>query len=295
MIQKFTVSREATNDKTFPVKVKSKISEPCSNIVKTIQLLYTEIDTAISEQAWHKAKPAFDRLRHYIADVDAPTAQAVLATPEIQALRPALLALREVYEYTLEKQWAEHIIAHAQPHMALRALSVYAGYYRAVHFEISLLEKALPQACQSILFIGPGPLPLTVILLAQHFACPIVSVDIRSEACTLAADVCKALGLAHLTSFHCADVRAFTNFAQYDTIFLAALVGADDVMKKRIVQHLSQHIGPAQVLMLRKGHLLRQLVYATIAVEDLTAFEVNAFQASPKGVFQSTLVARKRG
>jgi hypothetical protein len=87
--------------------------------------------------------------------------------------------------------------------------SSYERYITVVDLEIALLNQARHTDFRHVLMIGSGPLPMTVILLAQRFGIHVDCLDVNPEACTLSREVIQALGLDQQVRVLQSDIRDF--------------------------------------------------------------------------------------
>ncbi len=146
-----------------------------------------------------------------------------------------------------------------------------------------------------VLFVGGGPLPLTSLLLAsRHGHTAIDSIDVEPEAIQLAARLAHVLEVGAVC-FRCADVLDCTDIAGYDMVCLAAMVGPQPEEKRRVIEHLYQHMRAGALLLARSARLLRTLLYPPLTLSDLAGFRLLAVLNPYTEVVNSLVVAEKPG
>jgi hypothetical protein len=118
-------------------------------------------------------------------------AKFLLDTPELAVEREHLPVLCGMAECEMEKFWARHLIS--RPVCDLAEFWYFPEYTELCQAEIDLFKT---RKFARISFLGAGALPLTAFLLAHH--CPqsqIICVDFDEEACDLAAQLGRKIGL----------------------------------------------------------------------------------------------------
>lgn len=222
--------------------------------------------------------------------VPLPAAEQAMAS--LGNILDELYALCATGEYAMEKHWGERIRTAAQPLDELRQFPYWQNYLKLTRLEVAALRRENPNM-RRVLFVGAGPLPLTAYIMAKHYKLDVTNLDIDGDAtCCAAAWMERILGVGTLPCLH-TDVMHYTDFAGYDAVVMAALVGLDIGTKQRVLAHLHQHMSPQQTLLVRSARGLRSLLYPPVAASDLTGFDVTR-TIHPRGeVVNSVLLARK--
>ncbi|MGH3781846.1 MAG: nicotianamine synthase family protein [Pseudonocardiaceae bacterium] len=224
---------------------------------------------------------------------DCEIAQQVLADPAIRRIIPGLRSLCSAGELELERAWARRIITSHDPQRELREFPYFTNYEQLTRLEHHAVLGVTGRALPRMLFVGAGPLPLTSVLLAtQHGHTEIDNIDIDSEATRLAERLTGALQIDSLR-FRRADVLACTDVADYDMVYVAAMVGPHPDDKSRVIKHLSQQMRPGALLLARSAHSLRTLLYPPLTLRDLAGFRPLVVLNPHTEVVNSLVIAQK--
>jgi SAM-dependent methyltransferase len=220
------------------------------------------------------------------------TQRAVLADPNVRALTPHLRRLCGAAEYELERRWATRVVASTDPGVELRAFPYYDNYRRLTRLEYHTVTGLTGARPARVAFVGSGPLPLTSVLLGARYRVRVDNIDIDPAATRSAGQLADALR-ANRLRFHTADILDHHDFAAYDAVWLAALVGRDDAHKRTVLAHLFDQLRPGTLLLARSAHGLRTLLYPSLTLEDLGDFEPLAVLHPYSEIVNSMVVARK--
>ncbi|KAF3039722.1 hypothetical protein E8E12_005442 [Didymella heteroderae] len=190
-------------------------------------------------------------------------------------------------EGELERFWASKIIGesvnsqatHAQTQNLLKTFPYYQNYIDLSRIECATLSVFLPPPTtplQNIAFIGSGPLPLTSLCVLDIYpSAHVHNIDRDTYALSISQNLCARLGYADRMSFACTDVSAEedqekTKWADFDVVFLAALVGMDTSSKLAILEGLVRKLKPGALVVARSAKGLRGVLYPILELgEDL--------------------------
>ncbi|NBD34539.1 MAG: DUF433 domain-containing protein [Chloroflexi bacterium] len=237
----------------------------------------------------HNLRLQISRLLDLLASGE--TVETILQT--YPSLCSHLRASRARYEYGDEAQWARRFAGHSSPVRGLSSYPNYEHYLKIVNFEMSRLTQAHPADFEQALMIGSGPLPMTALLLAQHFSLSVDCVDVNPEACALSREVIQALGLTQRVRVLQSDICDFTALAPYDVIFWAALAGINEEEKARIARHLSRTLRTGQMIVVRSSRGVKKLIYAPVDLNDLVGFRIWPDLPMPSGLDQYDFLVEK--
>ncbi|KAH7286610.1 hypothetical protein KP509_32G015000 [Ceratopteris richardii] len=246
--------------------------------------------------------------------------------PDVQKVREDLIKLCGRAEGLLEHHYSALLGALDHPHLHLDRFPYYHNYVKLAKAEFRELcatacrampaspEPPVPKppGCMSseaacacvafmkVAFVGSGPMPLTSIVLALNHMpwATFDNYDISAEA----NDRAKALvtdhpDLASRMAFITRDIKKVQlRLAEYDLVFLAALVGMDRPSKTDILHHLSLHMRAGATLVVRSAYASRAFLYPIVRKELLThvGFDVLSEFHPTDEVVNSVIVARKR-
>lgn len=219
-------------------------------------------------------------------------AHTILAELDSDATLTELHHLCSEGEFELEKHWAERIKAAHNKKQEMRKFPYWNNYLKLAKLEITALRSVMP-GLSSMLFAGSGPLPLSAYLFAAHYGMRVTNVEAEEYAadCSVAW-MDPILGDKKIPCHHM-DILDFTDFAGFDVVMLAALVGLTPAAKQQIVAHLHAHMQPGQLLMVRSVKGLRRLLYPEVTAQDLKGFEI-VKEVHPRGeVVNSAVIARR--
>ncbi|RLN17112.1 hypothetical protein C2845_PM02G44190 [Panicum miliaceum] len=220
--------------------------------------------------------------------------------PGARKMREELIRLCSDAEGQLEAHHADALAAFDNPLDHLHRFPYYRNYIDLSHLENDLLARHVPGLAPArVAFVGSGPLPFSsLVLAARHL--PGALFD-NYDRCAAANERARKLvradaGLSARMSFRTADVADLTEeLAEYDVVFLAALVGVAAEDKARVVAHLGRHMAPGAALVVRSAHGARGFLYPVVDPEDIGrgGFDVLAVYHPDDEVINSVIVARK--
>lgn len=173
---------------------------------------------------------------------------------------PQLRAKCAKAEFALEECWAERILRSKRPHDELKLFPYWNNYERLTALEWQAIVRHRA-AVSRIVFLGAGPFPATALILAKRYGCFITLVDCNARAVACAQQLVRSLGLSSKINVIHARAEAFTDFADIDIVYVAALIGQSALIEESLYLHLAQHVSPSTLLLSRSAHGSRQLLY----------------------------------
>ncbi|CAN6463298.1 unnamed protein product [Victoria cruziana] len=176
----------------------------------------------------------------------------------VQETRAKLIKLCGEVEGQLESHFSEILASYSQPLEKLTIFPYYSNYLKLSLLRFNILSEYSTKIPNSMASMGSGPMLLTSIANLQASRL----VDNHPE-------------LSKRMFFHTIDIMDFIDqLGDYDVVFLAALVGMDKHEKMKVVSHLSKHMVPNSILMLRSAHGTRTFLYLVVDPCELHGFEV---------------------
>lgn len=162
-------------------------------------------------------------------------------------------------ESALEFRWAQRLAAGD----ALSSFPYVINYELLSAFELGVVEGALGRSIvgMRVAFAGSGPLPLSALLLHEAGAV-VTAIDIDADANAAAARWLEATLGASPIEFDTADIAAIPSLAEFDVVFLAALVGSDVEAKTAILRQLGGSMRPNALLVARSAMGMRCVISA---------------------------------
>ena len=248
----------------------------------------------------------------------------------MQAVLPSLRQICAQAESCLELHWAEHILSTKgtpdEVFARLKTFPYYENYQELTRLELCSILSATKTAPRRVAFIGSGPLPLTSLCLLQALKQDalvtslsaashpetkqqqqqqqqqpvILNVDYDSAAIAASLTLSLALGDAGRgMEFICAEATsADKDLAEFDVVYMAALVGITQAEKEGIVLQVVDRMRPGALLVVRSSWGLRTCLYPEVdlATESLLKRLECCVVVHPYGqVVNSVIVARVRG
>lgn len=207
----------------------------------------------------------------------------LLATPELQTERERLPGLCGQAECEMEKFWARNLIR--RPDCDLSDFWYYPEYQELCRAEEELFSK---RSFTNICFLGSGALPLTAFLLAHdipgtHVTC----VDFDSEACDLARQLSRKLGLDNDIDIRCMDALQYTPRENELVICASLLQGREEIYRK-----LTKH---DCALLVRDSEGAYQFLYKAAELPHDGFREVAKTTVDPRRINTSRYYERDKG
>ena len=152
--------------------------------------------------------------------------------------------LRRLTGLGLEVRSAKSVVADSDPWARIQKFPYYSNYLALAGMEVTG-AKLKPQ--DRIVFLGSGPLPLSLISLAKGYDIQGVGIEQDEQLAALSREVIRKLGLEHYIS-----VLHGNHFSLplkgYENLIM---VGADASPKDVIFAHLSRILSPGQMISYR--------------------------------------------
>mgnify|MGYP001576989490 CR=1 FL=1 len=236
----------------------------------------------------------FEELIRLLGSTDsAPFASDLLRDPDIISVAPTLTRGWARHEYHRERDWALTIAGSEDPSGELKKYPVYGFYEKLIPFEFSLVNALHNGKINNALFIGSGPLPLSPLLLAESGKMHVDGIDVLEEACDIATDLTKKVGLEDQVKYSATDIRDMDDLGRYDMITLATLAGETAEEKAEIFQHLHGRMKKGQMLAVRTMRGLRSLLYHEVQPQELDGFQIH-FDNPSSNITNRVIVAEKK-
>jgi hypothetical protein len=178
--------------------------------------------------------PHTERLNRLASlDIDDPRVDTLIADRSLQAAIAQIARLKRVHGLRMERQRAQAIIDSAAPWELLKGFIYYPNYLQLAETES---RGADLKTDDRVVFLGSGPLPLSLIALVKR--CAIKGVGVEKDP--LNADLSRKV-LATLALGEQIEIIAGDHFVLPlpDPCSLI-MVGADAVPKEEIFTHLSK-------------------------------------------------------
>jgi len=266
------------------------LDRPSRDVELAIHRLYQKLAVCESLRPTAEVDALFQELVGIVVDTPCACAARVMADPIVQALQPRLHDLCARGEFELESAWAQRVVAHAAPRSELARFPYYENYRKLSRLERCGIESVSDRPTR-VAFAGAGPLPLSVLLLAEDTGATVDGIDRDEQAIVHARRLAEAVG-SQGVRFLQGDIEHHQDLDGYDLVVLAALVGTTPVAKRRIVQRLGRRMAPGALLVVRSAHAMRTLLYPPLPVEDFAPFDLLTVIHPYSEVINSVAIAR---
>jgi hypothetical protein len=193
------------------------------------------VDREIYQDPSGHLKAVFQRLDYLIAlDVDNRSAEDILSNSRFNSAFDAISTFRSQYTAELEAEQAESILNSRDPWKTLTDFTYLPNYIQLARTEC--LGAGLKPG-DTVLFLGSGPLPLTLIVLCHQHGLNGIGIEQYPERAELSRRVLEKLGLTD-------QIRIIRGNHQTLPLPLAEtpeliMVAAQAEPKKEIFDHLA--------------------------------------------------------
>lgn len=171
-------------------------------------------------------------------------------------------------EYEMEKYWAQKILEG----QSIKDFWYYKNYSELTHLEWSSICYCKEHR-HKVLFIGGGPLPMTSIILALEHGIESIVLEKDEEAYSLSKEVIKRIGLEKDIKVLQADAFTYSKYHDFNTIFVASLVGASDDEKIKLFENIKINSDKHVHLIVRSAWGKREYLYKKIPDEIFSIFK----------------------
>lgn len=250
-------------------------------------LLLQSVENVLSLTSY-RPSPRVDRSFSELVNeiVSSENNDAVISTKKRQDLRVA----SSVAESELERYWAQKIIDSADPQSTLGEFPYIDNYRDLVERELECLSKSGAGSLTSALIIGSGPLPLSAMQLQAHG----ITVD-HNDASSSALALCESLlNALSIKGKHILGLGESVSLDKhYDLVVIAALAGATQEDKQRILDNVLPHITDNGRVLLRSARGARSLLYPELDAKAFRGVSLLHEYHPDDHVINSVLVYKK--
>lgn len=175
----------------------------------------------------------------------------------------------EKAEFELEKYWAKRIAKSLNPKLELGNFPYLENYRELTKREIDLITSSgfYINKNTRCLFVGSGPLPLSIFEVAYQVNCKTYGLDLDQEAIELSQKTSEKLGID--INFIHSNAEIFHTKDKFDLIFIAALAGKTIDQKQAITDNLLKYLNQNGRLIMRSARNSRRLLYPDFNIDDI--------------------------
>jgi hypothetical protein len=177
--------------------------------------------------------PHMERLNRLAAvEVEDHEVDALIADKDLQVPIQKIAELKRIHGLRMETHRAQAIIASHSPWEILRRFVYYPNYIQLADMEF---DGAKLKPGDRVIFLGSGPLPLSLITLASGHDIQGIGIEKETVSAELSRKVIACLGLSGQIEIILGDHYAMPLSHEHSLI----IVGADAIPKREIFAHLA--------------------------------------------------------
>ncbi|MCZ3367157.1 MULTISPECIES: nicotianamine synthase family protein [Methanobacterium] len=253
------------------------------NIVNICKSLEKYDGCKIGEYPLEEVIPILDAVEIIAHDesIDFDSAKHIL---ENERMNQALKTIRKFYVdvgTNLEIDKAKEILEAEDPWAKLSSFHFYHRYEKLVNNEENLAKFSKGD---KLVFIGGGPLPLTIIMFNKFFGVKGTSIEVVPEIADLSRKVLEKLGLSSQINVVDGDETVLSHM-DYDGVMVAAFAEP----KMRVFEHVHESVEPETKILYRTYSGMRAILYTPIKHDDLDGF-MELGRVFPTGKVNNTSV-----
>jgi len=148
----------------------------------------------ILESSSAELQEIFQRLDELTAlDMDEASTEMILKSPEFDSLTTSISNFRFLYNLKLEIEEAKSLIESPNPWETLQNFTFYSNYLQLARTEYT--DSGLKPE-DHVLFLGSGPLPLSLIVLCHEYDLQGIGIEQERERACISRKVIDHLGLS---------------------------------------------------------------------------------------------------
>jgi hypothetical protein len=255
--------------------------------------IYFDLHTLNDEDILHgqdaSLRPCFSRLDRLAAlEVKPEVLEKIVKSSELTPVLSLISRLRNIYGLRLEIEQAHALLASPDPWAKLREFTFYTNYLQLAAMEH---QGAGLKPKNRIIFLGSGPLPLSLILLCSQYGLKGIGIERETSSVELSRQVVEHLGLEHQISIMRGDHFSLPLKEETQLLMVAAMARP----KAEIFQHLTKILPTGSLVSYRlyeKGlrRLLDQEEEAFVPPPEFSAY----CRMRPQPPVNNTVVVVKR-
>ena len=184
-----------------------------------------------------------------------------------EKMNNALKLIRKFYLYIgarLETSNAMEIIKSDDPKATLDTFHFYERYQGLLTNESKLAHW---HDDKTFVFVGSGPLPLTLILFREKFGCKCIGIEIQEEVAELSREVIRKLGLDDGIEILVGDETLLKDI-DFDILMVAAFAEP----KERVFSNVWEIVDEKTPVLVRTYSGMRAILYAPLTDTILRGF-----------------------
>ena len=214
-------------------------------------------------------------------EIDFDSAKHIL---DDEKMNKALQLIRKFYVYIgarLERENAMKILESDDPKAVLDSFHFYDRYIGLIENEMQLAKF---NENKTFVFLGSGPLPLTLIMFNMVTGCKCIGIEQFDEVADLSRKVLKRLGLDEGIEIITGDEKTIADL-DYDILMIAAFAEPKD----RVFANVWDVVDEKTPVLYRTYTGMRAILYSPVTEKDTRGFHQEVMLL-PKGKTNNTSV-----
>lgn len=214
-------------------------------------------------------------------EIDFDSAKHIL---DDEKMNKALKLIRKFYVYIgarLERENAMKILESDDPKAVLDSFHFYDRYIGLIENEMQLAKF---NENKTFVFLGSGPLPLTLIMFNMVTGCKCIGIEQFDEVADLSRKVLKRLGLDEGIEIITGDEKTIADL-DYDILMIAAFAEPKD----RVFANVWDVVDEKTPVLYRTYTGMRAILYSPVTEKDTRGFHQEVMLL-PKGKTNNTSV-----
>ncbi len=214
-------------------------------------------------------------------EIDFDSAKHIL---DDEKMNKALQLIRKFYVYIgarLERENALKILESDNPKEVLDSFHFYDRYIGLIENEMQLAKF---NEKKTFVFLGSGPLPLTLIMFNMVTGCKCIGIEQDEEVAELSRKVLKKLGLDKGIDIVTGNEKTIADL-DYDILMIAAFAEP----KERVFANVWEIVDEKTPVLFRTYSGMRAILYSPVTEKDTRGFHKEVMLL-PKGKTNNTSV-----
>lgn len=246
---------------------KSKEGIDNADIEKIVEIL-DEVEIIAHDQTID-----FDSAKHILDD---------------EKMNRALKLIRKFYVYIGARLERENALAILEADDSKAELSKFHFYERYINLINNESKLAKFNNDKTFLFLGSGPLPLTLIMFNKVFGCKCIGIEQDEDVALLSREVLKKLDLDKEIKIVTGDEKKIKDL-DYDILMIAAFAEP----KERVFANVWEAVDEKTPVIYRTYSGMRAILYSPVTEKDTRGFEKEVMLL-PQGNSNNTSVLMKK-
>lgn len=205
-----------------------------------------------------------------------------------EKMNKALKLIRKFYVYIgarLETENALKILESDDPNKTLDSFHFYDRYIGLINNESQLAKF---NKDKTFVFLGSGPLPLTLIMFNKVFGCKCIGIEIQEDVAILSREVLKRLCLDEDIKIVTGDEKVIETL-DYDILMVAALAEP----KERIFSNIWEYVDEKTPVIYRTYTGMRAILYSPVLDKDTRGFHKEVMVLPTGNTNNTSVLIRK--